>query len=293
MSEQTLRIAAPAKVNLYLGVSSEHDERGYHKVKSVMSALELYDIVQIAPAKHLSLSCVPEIDSPVEQNTAWLAAKMMEHEFGRDAHIEITIEKRIPVKSGLGGGSSDAAAVILALCELWDVDEDDPRVEQAARAVGADVPFFLYGQTSRLEGAGDELCELYPKLELPVVLVQADSEGVSTAEAYRNFDEQPVEAGDLRELCEGLREQDPKLVVKGLSNNLEPVALRMSDKVSESLAWLKEQPGVLRGLVTGAGACVYAVCESDEATQSIARAAEKKGWWSCATKLTGEGPSLL
>ena len=105
-------ITAPAKINLYLGVHPERDERGYHKVDSVMTCIDLADTVAIAPGSELMVKMVPAGNLPQESNTAWKAARAMGEAFGRPANFTIVIDKHIPAGSGLGGASADAAAVI-------------------------------------------------------------------------------------------------------------------------------------------------------------------------------------
>mgnify|MGYP005769927803 CR=1 FL=1 len=191
-----LLVTAPAKINLYLGVHPEKDGRGYHRVDSVMTAIDLTDTLAIAPAEHLMVRTVPEADFPMEENTAYRAAVAMGEAFDREPAFAILIDKHIPVKSGLGGASSDAAAVIMGICRYWGVDPTDPRIDRVARSVGADVPFFLYGPPAYFSGAGDVMDEIFrPLTGTPVALVKPLSDGVSTREAYERFDAAPPAAG--------------------------------------------------------------------------------------------------
>ena len=147
----SVRVQAPAKVNLFLGVGEVLAD-GYHAVTTVMHAIDLRDEVVLAPAGVLSLVCVPDVGVPAERNLAWRAATEMGSRFGRDPRVEITLTKHTPHGAGLGGGSSDAAAVIAGLAYLWGADRRDDRCIGAARALGADVAFFL-GE----DGRGDVL----------------------------------------------------------------------------------------------------------------------------------------
>ena len=121
MTDWSLTLSAPAKINLYLGVHTERDARGYHKVDSLMAAVGLADTVTVAPASALTVQTVPASDFPMQKNTAYRAAVAMAEHYGRDANVCVTIEKRIPLCAGLGGPSTDAAAVIVALAELWGI----------------------------------------------------------------------------------------------------------------------------------------------------------------------------
>ena len=291
----TIRLTAPAKVNLFLGVHGETDERGYHRVDSVMSSIDLVDQVLISPAASLSVTCIPAASFPQEDNSAYRAAVAMGDAFRRKPSFEIVIDKHIPQRSGMGGASADAAAVILGLCDIWGIDTNDPRVDELARGIGADVPFFLYGPPAYLAGAGDDIVEEFPSLAgVPVVVVMPDGPGVTAKEAYEAFDENPVPAGDPRELFKALRAHDVVLAASLFENNLGPIAERIVLDDAAIREWLSGRDGVLNALVTGSGSCVYAVCESPDVATAIAKEAQtSKGWWSYAGEMVGEGPTIV
>lgn len=156
MTDRSLTLTAPAKINLYLGVHTERDDRGYHKVDSLMAAVGLSDTVTVTPAQTLTVQTVPASDFPMQKNTAYRAAVAMAEHYGREANVCITIEKRIPLCAGLGGPSTDAAAVIVALAESWGIDRADPALDDIARGIGADVPFFLHASPAFY--VGGETC---------------------------------------------------------------------------------------------------------------------------------------
>ena len=173
MTDWSLTLFAPAKINLYLGVHTERDARGYHRVDSLMAAVGLVDTVTVTPAQALTVQTIPASDFPMHKNTAYRAAAAMAEHYGREANICVTIEKRIPLCAGLGGPSTDAAAVIVALAELWGIDRTDPALDDIARGIGADVPFFLHASPAFYVGGGDVLATEYPALPaMPVVLVK-------------------------------------------------------------------------------------------------------------------------
>ena len=288
-------LPAIAKVNLHLGVHAEKDARGYHRVDSVMVGLALADLVTVRPASELHVSCVPAASFPEEKNTAYKAAALLAKAFrrdGTDGAVDVTLEKRIPEQGGLGGSSTDAASVLLALCELWGIDPADERVGAVARSVGADVPFFLDPRPTLLVGAGDVPKEVFPPLDgVPMVLVRPQGAGVSTAEAYREFDRMHDEPADPEPMCEALRAGDARAVAGLLANNLDPVATRLLPEVGRVKEWLSARPGVLGCQVTGSGSCVFAICDTDESAREVAAAARNVSsrsdgngsWWSMAT----------
>ena len=287
MPQDSFKVFAPAKVNLYLGVHAAKDERGYHRVDSVMSAVGLADELAVVPAEALSVTCVPAADFPPEQNTVWRAAVAMSKAFGREPNFAFTIKKHIPIRAGLGGPSTDAAAAILALCRAWGIDPRDERVEAIARGIGADVPFFLYGPPAYFSGAGDVMEETFESLsDADVVLVRAPSEGVTAAAAYRHFDASPQPVPAIEPVLDALRAGDPRAVAACVANNLAAAAREIAPEIDDVLAWLSAQPGVLVAEVSGSGSCCFAVCEDAKTAQRIANAAcDQRGWWSCATKM--------
>ena len=291
MTGAFLLVTAPAKINLYLGVHNETDERGYHRVDSVMTTLDLADVLAIAPAEELSVRTVPESDFPQEENTAYRAAVAMGEAFGRTPAFTILIDKHIPVRAGLGGPSSDAAATIFGICRYWNIDPSDPRIESVARSIGADVPFFLYGPPAYLDGAGDTVRELFrPLTGTPVALVKPAAGGVSTPEAYRAFDTDPQELPPLEPLLEGLRDHDETKIFAHVANNLAPASCSLNPEMAEILAWVRTQPDVRAANICGSGATVFAVCNTQMAANAIAKAALERGWWANAAKMEKSGP---
>ena len=282
--------AAPAKVNLHLGIHTGRDERGYHRADSVMAALDLSDEVRVrrAPAgAGLTVSVEPALDVPSERTLVARVALRLAEELGQAPDLDIHVVRRIPDKSGLGSSSTDAAAVLRALAELWGIEARDDRVVSIARQAGADVAFFLEPRPSWLDGVGDCLRETYPALGgLPVALVRPAG-GVSTVEAYREFDCLPEQAANPEAICSVLRTGavTAEILAPLLFNNLQGAAERLQPAVGEVRAWLEAQPGVVGVLMCGSGSCVFALCEDDAAAEAIATSAAARTWWSRAAHL--------
>lgn len=286
MTDWSLTLSAPAKINLYLGVHTERDARGYHKVDSLMAAVGLADTVTVAPAQELTVQTVPASDFPMQKNTAYRAAVAMAEHYGREANICVTIEKHIPLCAGLGGPSTDAAAVIVALAELWGVDRTDPALDNIARGIGADVPFFLHASPAFYVGGGDVLATEYPALPTaPVVLVKPREASVSTIEAYRRFDETPVPAEKPGAIASALRSGDAETAYALVHNNLGVISAQMEPQIQTVLDWLRAQNGTVAVDVCGSGACSFAICNTAATAANLAEAAQQNGWWSCSTEL--------
>ena len=286
MTDWSLTLSAPAKINLYLGVHTERDDRGYHKVDSLMAAVGLADTVTVAPAQELTVQTVPASDFPMQKNTAYRAAAAMAEHYGREANVCVTIEKHIPLCAGLGGPSTDAAAVIVALAELWGVDRADSALDEIARGIGADVPFFLHASPAFYVGGGDVLATEYPALPaMPVVLVKPREASVSTIEAYRRFDETPVPADKPGAIASALRAGDVETAYALIHNNLGIISAQMEPQIKTVLDWLRAQDGTVAVNVCGSGACSFAICDAAVTAANLAALAQQNGWWSCATEL--------
>lgn len=289
MTDWSLTLSAPAKINLYLGVHTERDDRGYHKVDSLMAAAGLADIVTVAPAQELTVQTVPSSDFPMQKNTAYRAAAAMAEHYGREANICVTIEKHIPLCAGLGGPSTDAAAVIVALAELWGVDRSDPALDDIARGIGADVPFFLHASPAFYVGGGDVLATEYPALPAtPVVLVKPREASVSTIEAYRRFDENPLPADKPDAIASALRAGDAETACALIHNNLGVISAQMEPQIQTVLDWLRAQDGTVAVDVCGSGACSFAICDTAATASNLAASARQNGWWACATELISD-----
>lgn len=287
-------LQAPAKLNLHLGVYDERDERGYHRVDSLMVALDLADKVEVEGplpgALEPEVLCDPPVDVPAHKNTAFRAAVALAERLGRVPNVRVRIRKHVPDQAGMGGSSSDAAAVLLALCELWGVDPASPAVVEAARSTGADVPFFLDPVPTLLVGAGDVVQEAFPPLShaVSVALVRPQGPGVSTPVAYAAYDRDPIPPASPSALCHMLRQgtATPEDVAAHVHNNLDQVACALLPAVAEVRAWLLDQPGVLGGQVTGSGSCVFAICQDDAVAERVAVDARVRfGAWARACHL--------
>lgn len=295
MPQQAITVTAPAKINLYLGVHAQTDAQGYHTVDSVMTAIDLADELAIAPADELSVVTVPAADFPQEENSAYRAAVALGEAFGRTPAFAITITKRIPIRAGLGGPSTDAAAALVGLCDFWGIDPQDPRVLEVARSIGADVPFFLYGPPAYLSRRGDVMEEQFSSLAgVPVALVKPLECGVTAREAYLRFDEDPIDPAPLAPMLEALRAQDEAAVFAHVQNNLAPAARAVAPVISGIVDWLRAQPGVRAADVSGSGSCSFAICDSEEAAARIATTAQTEhGWWAHAARMEKSGPSIV
>lgn len=296
-----LKLIAPAKVNLHLGIGARRAD-GYHDAVTVMHAINLHDTVYArrlptdvdpgnAPViRMVACGDVSVPDIPSESNIASKAIRALADEVGTsDIGIEVRIEKNVPAEGGLGGGSSDAAATLLAAANLWGVAANDPAVERAAQKLGSDVAFFLHGGCSLYEGTGELFVRSLTPSKKAVALVKPNA-GVSTAEAYRAFDADPVAIPpDIAENAQRAEAADQVV----LFNNLAPASEGLLPELAHIRAWLREQQGVQDALLCGSGATTFAVCDSFSAACSVVAAARKLGHWARTTSFGSIRASLV
>ncbi len=280
---RTVRLEAPAKINLFLGVGGSRSD-GYHDVVTVLQSLELADSVAVAGADELTLACDLELGIPPQDNLAYRAALAMGRRFGRDPAVSITLGKAIPAGAGLGGGSSDAAAVVRALAILWDVASEEGALAEVAGSLGADVPFFLGGPLALLTGRGDVVER---RLSGPVmhVAVVWPGVGVPTGEAYSALDRSPRRpAPDVAPLLDALEDGDVARTAALLHNDMTDASCGIVPAIRDALALLEGSEGVLGSCMCGSGSAVFGVCASQEGAQAAAAAASRRGWWASATR---------
>ena len=293
---QTIKI--PCKVNLHLDIHAQKDQRGYHKVDSLMVPVALYDTVVVDDAPELTVTHEPQLCVLPERTTTWKAAVLLANKLGISPDVSIDVQVHIPEKAGLGGSSADAAATLYLLAQRWGIDPLDSLVVEVAKAVGADVAFFLDPRPSLMLGAGDMLVETYTStIDAPLAIVLPAETGVVTKEAYDQFDASPIAPESYENLSALLRaagqdaasielapdnaaasKQFIQQVASLLFNNLAPAAKSLKPQVAEVEKWLKAQPGVLGAQVSGSGSSSFALCESQDAANAIAAAAQAKGW---------------
>ena len=177
----------PAKVNLTLRVLNRRSD-GFHELDTVFQTIDLWDTLEFELADAITLTTDhPELATD-ESNLVRRAANLLREMSGSEAGVAISLCKRIPLRGGLGGGSSDAAATLLACARLWGLDSDVSALEAPARRLGADVPFFLHGGTARGTRLGDRIAPLEPFGEHPLLLGLPPF-GSSTAEVFSGASE--------------------------------------------------------------------------------------------------------
>ncbi len=205
-----ITVTANAKINLTLDITGKRED-GYHLIDTVMQSVSLCDTIKVASSKKLTVVCNDKSINE-QENLAYKAAEIFFSETGCAGGCRIYIKKRIPKAAGLGGGSADAAAVLVALDKLYKTNLTKERLCELALRLGADVPFFIEGGTVRAEGIGEKLTPLTPLRTGCFVLASVDKKP-STAQMYKELDSKPlpavdteaaiaaIDAGDINSIC--------------------------------------------------------------------------------------------
>ena len=249
---------APAKINLFLHITGRRAD-GYHTLQSVFQLLDFYDTIHLKPTKSGEIKRINEIKGvPASQDLCALAASALQLKTGCKLGVEFIVEKCIPMGGGLGGGSSDAATVLLALNQLWQLDLSREELMQIGLNLGADVPVFVFGQNAWAEGIGEQLT----KIDLPeqYYVVLTPPIHVSTRDVFANSrltrDTKPLKIADF---SSGANSDE-------FRNDLETIVCEEFPAVATTLNWLN-QFGLAK--MSGSGASVFVAVNSKQKADEI------------------------
>ncbi len=241
---------APGKLNLFLHVLGRRPD-GYHDLQTVFRLVERADRVGLAAREDGEI----RFSGPFGQDNLCLkAAQLLKEKTGTRYGADIALEKRLPVGGGMGGGSSDAATVLLVLNKLWNVDLNRQELMDLGKALGADIPFFLYGRNAIGEGIGERL----RALDLPTAwyLVVEPQVSVSTKETFASALTQRTKALKIPPFFSGQGR-----------NDLEAAVVAQYPEVAADLEWLRQRSPQAR--MTGSGACVFAEFEAEAEARAV------------------------
>lgn len=253
---------APAKLNLFLHVVGRRAD-GYHLLQSLFCLIDRGDTLRFAPREDgriqrgAALAGVPE-----EKDLCVRAARLLQEASGCKRGVEIALEKHLPMGGGLGGGSSDAATVLLALNRLWDLNWPRERLQALGLRLGADVPFFIFGRSAFVEGVG----EIFQPVDLPPAwyLVIEPPVSVPTGEIFAapnlTRDSKAIKMADF---SAGWAADWAGLFGQ---NDLEPVVCERYPEVARALAWLRQHA---EARMTGSGACVFAPFAAEQDARAV------------------------
>ncbi|HKR19511.1 MAG TPA: 4-(cytidine 5'-diphospho)-2-C-methyl-D-erythritol kinase [Stellaceae bacterium] len=273
---------APAKLNLYLHVVGRRAD-GFHLLDSLVAFADIGDRVTVSPAHNLNVAITGPFAAELSahdptQNLVWRAAEALARELGRPPGALIVLEKNLPIASGIGGGSSDAAATLMSLAALWDATLAPERLVALGATLGADVPICLVGQAAFVGGIGETIAPAPALPDAWVVLVNPRRE-LPTPDVYKSrqgpfgqparFTHAPANAAELA------------AILKQRRNDLGDAARAIVPEIDDVLATLAARDGALLTRMSGSGATCFALF-ADEATAAAAAAhvrRAKSGWW--------------
>jgi 4-diphosphocytidyl-2-C-methyl-D-erythritol kinase len=285
-----IAVRAHAKINLDLRVLGPRLD-GFHELRTVFQAISLHDVVECLPREGpFAIEC-DTAGVPLDRtNLVWRAAEALWRSLRRSGPVRdvtIRLDKRIPLQAGLGGGSTDAAATLLALARLWRVPVRANQLTDIASTLGADVPFFLAGGTALGLGRGDEV---YPLADLPRhwIVLLIPGFGVSTADAYNWYDSE-------REMARGVSAREPQVVpgpwpsrAAQMINDLEAPIARHHPEIDQMRLALR-RVGALAAAMSGSGSTVFGLFQKQGDARSAVERLSGSGWRVLLTESLGRG----
>jgi 4-diphosphocytidyl-2-C-methyl-D-erythritol kinase len=250
-----IALKAYAKINLSLYITGVRDD-GYHLIDSVFVPVNIYDAVDVLKSERIEIESTDNIPLDSE-NTAYKAAELFSKKYNTGGAY-IKIKKGIPQMAGLGGGSADAAAVLIAMNELYSVGASRQDLVDIGIKIGADVPFFLGEGAARVQGIGEKVIPIDLKSKLYIVLIKP-YESLSTQNVFKKYDDMlfPYE-GNANKLVELLEKDDVYNASKILHNDLERPAVSICSEVMDCIDFLKDNDALAANM-TGSGSCVFGI----------------------------------
>ena len=259
---------APAKINLGLDVLYKRPD-GYHELEMVMSSIDLAD--------HLFFEELPEDKIIVETNKAFLpvdqrnnvyqAASLIKNKYQIKKGIKIFVKKNIPVAAGLGGGSTDCAAALRGINQLWNLDCSLEELAEIGLAVGTDVPYCVYGNTAFVGGKGENV-QVIPSMPPCLVILVKPKMSVSTKTIFKEVDMQQINHQKIHGLVEAIQQQDYQSMIAHMGNSLEDVTGKRHPIIHQ----IKERMlkyGADAALMSGSGPTVFALCRHYSRAQRV------------------------
>ncbi len=274
----SLVLKARAKVNLGLDVVGKR-ENGYHDVKMIMQTIDLYDVLTFKKREDPDIILSVESEDylgDITGNLIFKAAKLMKERYSIKQGVEIHLEKNIPVAAGMAGGSTDAAATMLAMNELFELGKTKEELMDIVVKLGADIPFCIMGGTALAEGIGEELKPL-PAPKQSVILIAKPGIMVPTREVYENLklDEVTVHP-DIDGQIEALKSGDFDSFVNKMGNLLETVTIEKYPVIQE-IKDLMLSMGAKNAMMSGSGPTVFGIYEDEiKAKETLTAIKEKK-----------------
>lgn len=282
-----MKIIAPAKVNLYLHITGRRND-GYHLLDSLFVFTELGDEITITPSPTLSLT----IDGPfssffentaVENNLIFRAALLLKNKYTVNAGAHIHLTKNIPVAAGLGGGSSDAAAVLKGLNNVWKLQLDNKKLTEIGTSLGADIPACLYQKTALISGIGEQIKPIQLPFQSMVMLLVNPNLPLSTQTVFNQYHQNnapfssPVNIDSLK----------TPLDCAAYHNDLEPPAIALLPVIDDLIQFLKKQDHCIFARMSGSGPTCFGLFSNFSAAKHALSRFQNRypNYFSCQTNV--------
>ncbi len=272
-----VKIKAMAKVNLGLDVLRRR-ENGYHEVKMVMQTVDLYDVLTLTKEEEDVISITSNTgELPLnEDNLIYKVARLLFERTGKQHGVSIHLDKNIPIAAGMAGGSTDAAATLLALNHLFEFGLSKDELAEIGVKIGADVPYCIYGGTCLSEGIGEILTPLAAAPDCYIVIAKPPI-GVSTKYVYENLHiERVTRHPDIDGMVEAIGKGELKGVTDKMGNVLEMVTIKKYPEIASMKQCLLEN-GAENALMSGSGPTVFGLFTNIETAKNALRELEKTG----------------
>lgn len=263
-----VKVLAPAKINFTLDITGKLDN-GYHTVDMVMQSVDLCDVITVEKnATEINLTCDKDFVPCNSSNTAYKAVQLFSEHCNIDCTVDIHIQKNIPAQAGMAGGSTDGAAVLVALNEIYQTNLTIDELAMIGSKIGADVPFCFYGGTMLATGIGTNLERIEHNLQLNdyYILLCKPYVNVSTPLAYKKSDERPFSSVvHSKAVIKAMQSNNINEFCSQLYNDFD--SLLMIDEVQHIKAVMKEN-GALASVMSGSGPTVYGVYSTKEQAEN-------------------------
>ena len=277
-------VKAYAKINVYLDVLSKRED-GYHEMEMVMLPLELHDVIEIESVYGLRDSYVTcdHVDlQETKYNLINTTVNKLRDIYHFKQNFNIKVHKEIPISAGLGGGSSNAAAILHAFNSLLKLKISNEELNEIGKTIGADVPFCLYNKPALVKGIGEEITPFKLKHQYYVLIIKPER-GLSTKHVFEKADTIELDHGDVNAVIDSLTSGDDAKLAKSMFNSLEKASLMMAPEIQDVKDMLRKD-GLDMVMMSGSGSAVYALSTDQAKMKKLYHKYEKAGYEVYLTK---------
>jgi 4-diphosphocytidyl-2-C-methyl-D-erythritol kinase len=253
-----------AKINLYLEITGK-TKNNYHLLDSLMSLIDIYDIISIKESNEFWLDIKENNKNrlPVNDNIIIKAVDLLSKKHNFIPNIKITLEKNIPVSAGLGGGSSNAATMLLTLNSFYNLNLSQEQLMEYALTLGADVPFFLNGKTAFVSGIGEIIKPAQINTNNTLILLVNPNLPISTKQVFELFSKTKI-VGKIDSKIHSQNSQNLLSTIKNRRNDLQKTAATIIPKINEIIHQISKQQGCLLSRISGSGPTCFGIFENEE-----------------------------